>query len=344
MKIFPKRIPKGNVLLFLSFSAISLCLLLIVSASRAGRENSLMRNNLYSGHQKNFYIAGTEEKGQWQEVIPALAASGEDFGLYVSVPSEEIPIRGVCVQGGVNQPPMVEGGFFDFATSWTDSPKMVLGKAFRKQAALRGGSLYYQLEGITFEVIGIMGTKEDSRANHMILIDFQSAVKLSGINAEYKLDTKSRDSIRGVGQELCRLFGGSANVLMTLGEEREEPLLTRLFSSDAVMDTMYVMVLVSFSLSTILVTFIWLRFRRQLFFAWALCGAGRRWECLEVFWRYLCVAGTAFFVGILMILPLSAVLPEIRISAQDVFLALGITLGLGTGILFSCYGYDRRKV
>ena len=56
MKIFPKRIPKGNVLLFLSFSAISLCLLLIVSASRAGRENSLMRNNLYSGHQKNFYI------------------------------------------------------------------------------------------------------------------------------------------------------------------------------------------------------------------------------------------------------------------------------------------------
>ena len=41
MKIAGKKIPKGTVLLFLSFTAISLCLLLIVSATRAERMNSM---------------------------------------------------------------------------------------------------------------------------------------------------------------------------------------------------------------------------------------------------------------------------------------------------------------
>lgn len=35
MRVAGKKIPKGTILLFLSFTAISLCLLLIVSAARA---------------------------------------------------------------------------------------------------------------------------------------------------------------------------------------------------------------------------------------------------------------------------------------------------------------------
>ncbi len=343
MKLFGKRIPKGNALLFLNFSAVSLCLLLIVSATRAGQANSFMRHNLYSGQQKNFYIIGSEEKGQWKDVVPSLAASYEEFGLYVSVPSPEIPIRGVCLQGDVNVPPMVWGRFFDFSTSWTDRPKMVLGKTFWDEAISRDGGLFYQLDGTEFEVIGIMGTEGDSRANHMIFIDFQSAVQMAGINADYKLDAKSPERIREIGQELCSLFGSSANVLMTLGEGAEEPLLTKLLSSDAIMDTMYVMILVSFSLSTILATFIWLRFRRQLFYAWALCGALKSREWAEIFKRYLCVSGGGFFCGLLLVEALALAAADIQTSVWDVFLALGMTLGLGGVILGLCFAYYRGE-
>ncbi len=343
MKIFQKRIPKGNALLFLSFSAISLCLLLIVSATRAGQENSLMQNNIYSGHQKNFYITGTEENGQWGDVIPQLAALQKDFGLYVSVPSQDIPIRGVCLQGEVNKPPMVRGNFFDFSSSWTDSPKMVLGKSFQNEVDVQDGSQYYQLDGVAFEVIGIMGTDQDSRVNHMIFIDFQSAVQMAGINTDYKLDTQDPGRIREVGQDICRLFGESANVLMILGDTIEVPLLTRLLSSDRIMGTMYVMVLASFCLSTILVTFIWLRFRRQLFFSMALCGMEKHLECMEIFRRYCRVAGMGFLVGLFLMLALSGIMPDIRMHLPDIFLAFAITMGLGMVILLFCYAYHRSK-
>ncbi|MCI9531367.1 MAG: ABC transporter permease [Lachnospiraceae bacterium] len=344
MKIFHKRILKGNAFLFLSFSAISLCLLLLVSAARAGRENSLMRNNLYSGHQKNFCITGTEENGQWENVIPSLAASGEAFAIYLPVPSQEIPIRGVCLQGEVNLPPMVQGDFFGFSTSWTDSPKMVLGKDFQDEAVPRDGSLSYQLGGREFEVIGIMGTEGDSRANHMIFIDFRSALQMAGINADYKLDTPKPSGIREIGQELCSRFGSSANLFLVLGEGREEPFLTKLLSSGAIMDTMYVMVLCSFSFSTILATFIWLRFRRQLFFSWFLIGFGKWQEQAEIFKRYSRPSGAGFLAGLATMAALSLALPDIHLSVSDIFLAFGITLGLGGVILFSCYAYYRRKL
>ncbi len=58
MKIAGKKIPRGNVLLFFSFTAISLCLLLIVSAIRAEKVNRLNKYTMYSGHQKGFSVSG----------------------------------------------------------------------------------------------------------------------------------------------------------------------------------------------------------------------------------------------------------------------------------------------
>lgn len=61
---------------------------------------------------------------------------------------------GVCVSGKVETPPMVEGKYFDFATSWTDTPKAVLGKQYREHAVERDGKMYHDYQGVEFEVIG----------------------------------------------------------------------------------------------------------------------------------------------------------------------------------------------
>ncbi len=45
-----------------------------------------------------------------------------------------------------------------------------------------------------------------------------------------------------------------------------------LFSEEVIMDTVYIMMLISFVVSTVLVTFIWLRNRETLFKSWDLCG------------------------------------------------------------------------
>lgn len=343
MKIAGKKIPKGTILLFLSFTAISLCLLLIVSATRAERTNSMSKNGMYSGHQKNFSICNAEQEGHWEDVIPALEAKYNNFAIYVPIQNPEIVIRGVCVSGKVETPPMVEGKYFDFATSWTDTPKAVLGKQYREYAVERDGKMYYDYQGVEFEVIGVMGTKEDSRLNYMMMMDFKSAVRLAGINTGYVLDTKKESDLLKVGQDLDSLFLLPADVVILLDTGDKVSPIARLLSSNAIMDTMYVMILISFSLSTILVTFIWLRFRRQIFYAWQLCGYEGRMQCMEICKRFYLAAGAGFAAGFLLMAVMSMVMGDMQMAVLDILQALGMTVGLGTVILFFCYLLDRRK-
>lgn len=343
MKIAGKRIPKGNILLLVSFAAISLCFLLIFSVARADRENNMSKNNMYSGHQKGFSIMHAEEEQQWADVIPGLADEYDRFAIYVSVPDPEIVVRGIFTDGDVAVPPMLEGTYFTADTSWTDMPKIVLGKQYKKDVSEREGKMYYRYLDVEYEVLGIMGTEGDSRLNHMMMMDFQSAVHIAGINSEYVLDTKKRSAIVEIGKSLEERFEYPADVLIVLEGEGTLSPIAQFLSSEAIMNTMYVMMLVSFSLSTVLVTLIWFRFRRQLFFVWSLCGYERYAERLDISKRFYLTAGSGFAAGVCLMFAVCTRMPDIHIVTGDVIRALAMTFGWGTLILFFCYFLDRRR-
>ncbi|MDY3909124.1 MAG: hypothetical protein SOZ48_05270 [Eubacterium sp.] len=343
MKVAGKRIPKGNLLLFLSFTAIALCFLMILAAMRADRENNVSRNNLYTGHQKNFSIRNATDEDQWAEAIPELKSRYNNFAFYVPIQDPEIIVRGIFVCGEVETPPMLAGKYFDSSTSWTDEPTVVLGKQCEKDIWEKDGKRYYTYQDINLEVIGIMGTEGESRVNHMMLMDFESAVRITGINTEYVLDTEQKSGIPEVGRGMVDLFRMPAEVSIVLPQGGESFSITRFLASDAIMDTMYVMILISFSLSTILVTLIWLNFRRQLFFAWKLCGYERRSERLEISKRFYVTAGAGFGTGLLFMSVAAGLMPDIHMAAWDVLWAFGMTIGLGTVILFFCYFVAESK-
>ncbi len=338
MIIAGRRIPKGNILLLFSFTAISVCLLLIVCATRAERRNTQSQNGLYTGHQKRFSIGYATKDNLWEDVIPKLTSGYHDFAIYVPLEDPNIVMRGIFVQGEVESPPMLQGSYFDASTSWSGHPTLVLGKQFQKDIRIRNHKMYYTYQGVEYEVIGIMGTEDESRINHMIMMDFKSAVRITGINTQYMLDTKKESHILSIGQAMCRQFHSPAEVVIMLQKgEYKEPLVTRLFSSDVILDTMYVMIFISFFLSTILVTFIWLRLRWQLLFACSLFGYEKRFKRLEIAKRFYLVAGVGFATGLLLLVLISRMVPDIHMIGMDVLQAFGMTIGLGSVILFFCY-------
>lgn len=346
MKVCGKKIPKGNLLLFFSFTVVSLCILLIVSATRAEHAAALLKNSLYSGHPKNFSIIESEEEDQWEDVLPGIEAEYKDFAIYVPVRGSDIAIRGIYVNGNMEQPPMISGEYFDRSTSWTGQETAVLGKNYEKDVSVRDGKKYYRYNDVDYEVIGIMGTEEESRINQMVLVDFKSAVRIAGINTQYVLDTKKESRIYEIGQKIYDLFSYPANVLIGLQKESEITGIVSYLSGDMIMDTMYVMILISFSLSTILITFIWFRFRRQLFYAWRLSGYGKRPVCLEISKRFYGIAGAGFVMGIILMYIIAHIVPDVNMVFMDACKAFGMTLGLGTIILYFCYfvNYNDRKV
>lgn len=197
--------------------------------------------------------------------------------------------------------------------------------------------------GIEFEVLGVMGTKEDSRINHMMLLDLRSAVRMTNVNTSYVLDTKKESDMIKIGQELSGLFRYSAEVMILLDKGDGVSPIAQLLSSGRIMDTMHVMILISFSLSSILVTFIWLRFRRTLLYVWQLCGYKEYMKGLETAKRYYLAAGFGFVAGLSLMTLFSLTVEDIQMKVMDIVQAFGMTVGLGTVILLFCYMVDRRN-
>ncbi len=342
MKVAGKKIPRGNVLLFFSFTAISLCLLLIVSAVRAEKVNRLNKYTMYSGHQKGFSVSGGDGAEQWEPVISELASQNEHFILYVPMEDPGMIVKGICTRGDDREVPMIWGEYFDFSTSWTDTPKAVIGSQYQKDIVERDGKKYYRFNETDFEVIGIMGTEEKSRINQMLLIDFKSAVHITGVETNYVLDGEKSDLL-DIGQKIQDNIPFPSTVVITLEESDTVSIMEHFLAPDVILDTMYAMILISFSLSTVLVTLIWLRFRRQLFFAWKLCGYEKLSERLEISKRFYMITGAGLGTGLVMMSGIVVAVPEIHLVFRDILGAVGITAGLGTLILFICYFLDRRK-
>lgn len=340
---FPfKKLPKGNLLLYISFTAISLCFLLVVSTMRAEKYNDMSKRQFYTRHSESFAIVDSDNENQWDEVIPELEKRYNDFAVYVPLTSNEFPVKGIYVKGKVISPPMLSGNFFDSSTSWTDEPKMVLGKDNEKDTFLQNEKMYYRYDGTDYQVIGIMGTKTESKLNSMCFVDFKSAVKTMGINTSYVLDTKRKSYLYDVAGSISFLFRSPASAMINTMEYGTPPSFAEeMFSSDNIMDTLYIMILVSFSLSTVIVTFIWLSQRNQLFFACKLFGYRERMMLWEISKRFYPVTGISFLIGLILVCIISANVSVINILPEDIISALLLTIGLGTIILSGCYTYKR---
>lgn len=344
MKIAGKKIPKGNILVFISFTAISLCLIMIVSLVRADRINDIIKKGLYSGNQRGFYIHNSENENEWDDVIPDFPDNCYNFALYTELPDPEITVRGIYVKGKVVIPPLIYGHYFDEATSWSDTPGVVLGKEYEKSIFEKDGKKFYDYYGTQCEVIGIMGTEADSRINHMIIVDMKTAIRFTGVNTNYIYDAKDSETLSDVGKYINEAFSYPTEVEITLDSGKSYfYLMDFLFSTENIMNTMYVMMLVSFIVSTLLVTYIWLRKREPMFRVWNLCGYKTSSKVVEISKRYYLAAGSGFAAGLVLTKLISAFVSNINIVMTDIIQAFVVNIGVGTVILLGC-GLRIRKM
>ena len=187
-----------------------------------------------------------------------------------------------------------------------------------------------------------MGTEAESRLNYMVMIDFNSAVRIEGINVNYVLDAEDEDVINNIGKKIEECFDYPASVLINIGNKNKTSLIEKFFSSNIMMNTMYVMALISFSLAAVLVTLIWLRAKRMLFYVCSICGYKKSSEIFEIIKRFYPVAGAGFLIGLVFIISISGFINEIEIIFSDILQAFGMTVGIGTLILFCCYFLNVR--
>ncbi|MBE5938501.1 MAG: hypothetical protein E7265_10795 [Lachnospiraceae bacterium] len=338
-----KRIPKGNGMLFISFVAISLCFIIIASSVHTKKYNDMSSNDMYTGHEISFSIFESAKDDIWDRIIPDLSAACEDFAIYLPLEESEFVLRGTYINGTVLNPPMIWGEFFDKETSLTDKPSMVIGVNHEKDIQYTGDKAYYSYYGTSYEVLGVMGMNTESRINDMIFMDFNSALNLNGVNAQYCLDTKEKEDIKYVGIELEQELSGKTDSMVILPGDIDEGLISSFISRGIIMDVLYIMIVICFVLCTVLVTKMWLEFRDKLFIAFRLCGYSKRIIALEIFKRYYLVTIISYIASVLIALIISACINDISIFVSDVIVSFVLSASLGIVILAATMATGARR-
>lgn len=344
MFILKKRVPRGSILLFVSFAAISLSFLMIVSAVHVGKYNIISKNSLYTGHEVSFSIYDSFNDDLWDNIIPKLSAEYNDFALYCPMKDSDFIMRGLYIKGEVVTPPMVWGNYFDEYTSYADEPMAVIGSSYEKDIQEKNGKKYYAHNGTDYEVIGIMGTDNDTMINEMVFVNFKSAVWENSVNTGYVLDVNNRSEINNIGHRLEQLMTGWADCIIALPEESEENMAASLLSRGIVLDTLYIMLVICFSLCTIIITGIWMKYRRHLFFAMNLCGFTKCARLIEVYKKYVVIVLAGYVAGVGLVVAASLFLNMINVYLIDILFAFILSVCLGTLIFALSYVANNRRL
>lgn len=117
----------------------------------------------------------------------------------------------------------------------------------------------------------------------------------------------------------------------------------QIFSADKIMDTFYYMLFVSFVLSTMLVTFVWMKNRNQLLQAIAICGFEKRYRYIELFRRYIFVAIEGIVAGIATVYILSKKIDNIILKNEYMINTISCVILFGIIIFLWCYIFNECK-
>ena len=79
-------------------------------------------------------------------------------------------------------------------------------------------------------------------------------------------------------------------------------------------------------------------------FAWKLCGYEKYAEYIEMAKRYYMTAGVSFVAGSIIMFAIMGIISNMAITVGDIITALGMTIGFGTVILFTCYAIEKRRL
>ena len=167
----------------------------------------------------------------------------------------------------------------------------------------------------------------------MIFVDFQSGVTMAGVNTDYVLDGTSSEHLDAVAEELSKSIGVYADIFIQTEADSEDTSIYRLFSTEKITDWLYLLILASFFLSTVVVTSTWLKKQAQAISVQMLCGYSQPQIAFVTGKSYLFTSIAGFVISVIAMITLQTVQNVVTVTLQDITLSFHLTIGLGLLVL-----------
>lgn len=211
MRALKKRFHIISLFLVLSFLFLPAASILMIHHITVSETIVSMEAGFLGTSSSAFAIR--EESVTMREAAAAASACGKKIAVYQDYQGVE-QVRGIYFSGAYANLPMMEGRFFNEADFTPGNRCAVIGKDRQGELAHRGGKVYIELQGVSFEVLGVMGPEEKTA--------FDSTVMINGL-AEPELfrDIIYRlDFFRADGEQQAKAF--AARMQADYGAEVKE--------------------------------------------------------------------------------------------------------------------------
>ena len=105
-----------------------------------------------------------------REAAAAAAACGKNIAVYQDYKGTG-QVRAIYFSGTYANLPMMEGRFFQESDFTAGNRCAVIGKDRRGEIIRREGKAYIELQGVPFEVLGVMGPEEETAFDSLVMIN-----------------------------------------------------------------------------------------------------------------------------------------------------------------------------
>ncbi|MEN8435960.1 ABC transporter permease (plasmid) [Clostridium septicum] len=270
MKVFIRKLYdfiRLNCSLLLCYAMVTIFVIMMAANYVSNKElNTISRGFLTSSSQK-FNVSINIDVLDLEEIIrKTLPKEGAIFRKGFS----DENVTGVYKKKSFDDPPLIRGRFLDEEESFSNKKIAVVGQGLQHSFINDNGRDWIKIDGINYEVIGVIGTDYSSRLDSMIFIplgvvnrqyDIKGEVIVDGVNNPEKILDKIMSNSNGKVEfsrvKDKKIMGGTFDPKN--GKQTEEVLSSNELNENYLTSYIYLIVFISALLCIISISIYWIK-------------------------------------------------------------------------------------
>lgn len=189
-----RRVIFADIAINISIIILFLTILLVLFMSNKMLNIHMLNNGFYSSNKHSFNILANSST--FDEIKSMYSKFNESTILYKELAQDE-DLRGVLLKGAIEEPPIIEGRFFNENDFYKGKHYAIVGRNQKDQIYKIGSHSFIDIGEHPYEIIGIVGSKKDkSLLDYSIYVNLDSLSEVSNTTGLYHLDGISDERVK----------------------------------------------------------------------------------------------------------------------------------------------------
>ncbi|UXC32909.1 MULTISPECIES: ABC transporter permease [Bacillus] len=267
-------------------------------------------NSLYSNVSVYVEIS-TKEPFNWNRFDDQ-----KDYTIFKEASDGDTKVRGFFTKGPIEDPPILEGRFFNSSDFYNHKKVAVVGKAIKDRE-------YFLYEGEKYRIIGRMGLEKPTPLDQQTLINIDALEESKEESMNYYV-IDDYSSMKNMKNQLHNMFDKKTAINI---KDKEKKGLNRVMGTDKQNQFVFYILLCVIALTSSFISVYWIHRKTMLITIQQLIGFQQKEILKSLILQYFVASQLFYLLGLLtgkLILPFSAAQINIIILSYIIATAFGV--------------------